>query len=99
MRQGVNVKHFAPCIDKPLIFLQEQTLGCSCPWSELCWGLTLTRNHTCSVYLVHVNNLFDFGGLPVYREHTLMGCGRVGALACEPVRVGAACHKCSNSSF
>jgi len=29
MRQGVNVKHFSPCIDKPLIFIQEQTLGCS----------------------------------------------------------------------
>lgn len=39
---SVNVKHFLPCIDKPLIFLQEQSgrlYISSCPSSEPCHRL------------------------------------------------------------
>lgn len=84
MGEDVNVKHFTPCIDKPLIFL-EWTLGCSgySMFLSLIWALQwLTRSSTWSVCPAHVNNLPGVGC--VCEESPAMPRWRWGGLVWSP---------------
>lgn len=50
--------------------------------------------------IVSVSNLIDFSGLLVCKESAhMLGGGRIGGLACEPVVLDTTGHKCSNRAY